>query len=147
MTQPPKILVVDDDPDFLDSTRAMLEGNSYQVAVAPGEDEALAEIEAEMPDLLILDVMMSRLSSGFQLMWELKADDRYKAIPILIVTGVDKEVCLDFARHANSAHRTPDDEAYLPVDGYIVKPVTTSDLLKTVGRILGRAEKQAALTR
>lgn len=147
MTQPPKILLVDDDPEFLDSTRVMLEGNSYRVAVAPGEDEALAEIEAETPDLLILDVMMSRLSSGFQLMWELKADDRYKAIPILIVTGVDKEVCLDFARHANSAHRAPDDQRYLPVDGYIVKPVTTSDLLKTVGRILGRVEKQTASTR
>lgn len=147
MTQPPKILVVDDDPDFLDSTRVMLEGNSYRVAVAPGENEALAEIEAEMPDLLILDVMMARWDSGFHLMWELKADDRYKAIPILIVTGVDKEVCLHFARHVNSAHRTLDDEAYLPVDGYIVKPVTTTDLLRTVERILVRAGKQTASTR
>ena len=147
MTQPPKILVVDDDPEFLDSTRAMLESNSYQVTLAPGENEALAEIEAERPDLLILDVMMSSLISGFQLMREIKADDRYKAIPILIVTGVDKEVCLDFARHANSPHRSPDDQRYLPVDGYIVKPVTTADLLRTVERILGRAEKQAATTR
>lgn len=147
MTQPPKILVVDDDPEFLDSTRVMLEGNSYRVAVAPGEDEALAEMEADKPDLLILDVMMSRLSSGFQLMWELKTDERYKAIPILIVTGVDKQVCLDFARHANSPRRGPDDQRYLPVDGYIVKPVTTADLLRTVERILGRAEKQAATTR
>ena len=147
MTQPPKILVVDDDPEFLDSTRVMLEGNSYRVAVAPGEDEALAEMEAEPPDLLILDVMMSKLSSGFQLMWELKADKRYKAIPILIVTGVDKEVCLDFARHANSTYRALDDQRYLPVDGYMVKPVTTSDLLGAVQRILGRAEKQAATTR
>ncbi|MBL7133795.1 MAG: response regulator [Phycisphaerae bacterium] len=52
MTQPPKILVVDDDPEFLDSTKTMLEGNSYRVAVAPGEDEALAEMEADKPDLL-----------------------------------------------------------------------------------------------
>ena len=147
MVRPAKILVVDDDPDFLDSVRTMLENNSYQVAVAPGEDEALGAMEAENPDLLILDVMMSKSSSGFQLMWELKADERYRAIPILIVTGVDRRVRFDFARHASAASRTPDEKAYLPVDGYIVKPVRTTELLRSVKRILERAGKQVASTR
>ena len=141
MDTQPKILVVDDDPDFLDSIRIMLESDSYRVAVAPGEEEALAEIEAETPDLLLLDVMMSRMDSGFQFMWKLKADERHKAIPILMVTGVDNEVHIDFARDANPSTRLPGGEEYLPVEGYIVKPVKMSELLSTVKRILGRTDK------
>lgn len=147
MTQPPKILVVDDDPEFLDSTRIMLEGKGYRVAVAPGEDEALAEIETETPDLLILDVMMAKWDSGFRLLWKLKVDDHHKGIPVLMVTAVDTEVGVNFAQHVNTPHRTADDKAYLPVDAYIVKPVTTADLLRTVEGILGHAEKQTASTR
>jgi len=136
MDRPARILVVDDDPDFLDSTRIMLQSSSYRVAVAAGEEEALAEIEAERPDLLILDVMMSKRDSGFQLARSLKSDQRYRAIPILMVTAVDKEVGLDFARHAKRAYHTPEEEAYLPADDYLVKPVTTAKLLGSVRRVL-----------
>ena len=142
MNQAARILIVDDDPDFLDSTRSMLEGASYRVSVAPGEDEALIEIEAERPDLLILDVMMSQWNSGFRFMWKLKADARYRSIPTLIVTGVDKEVHMDFAQPANKLHRDSDEEAYLPVAGYIVKPVTISVLLDKVAQILSRMVAQ-----
>ena len=142
MVRPTKILVVDDDPDFLDSIRTMLESNSHQVAVAPGEDEALAAMEAEKPDLLILDVIMARWDSGFQLLWKLKTDYRYGEIPVLMVTAVDTETGIDFARHVNTAYRAPDDEAYLPVDGYILKPVKTDQLLRAVERILRRAAKR-----
>jgi len=145
MGEPAKILVVDDDPDFLDSIRVMLETHSYRVAVAPCEEEALAQIEAERPSLLILDVMMSDWDSGFRFAWKLRADERYKTIPILVVTAVDKEVRTDFARHANSPFRTPDDESYLPVDGYIMKPVTTEGLIGSVKGILKHAERRAAL--
>ena len=134
-----KILVVDDDPDFLDSARSMLESGSYRVSGAFGEEEALIQIETERPDLLILDVMMSRRDSGFQLLWKLKEDECYKSIPILIVTGVDKEVHMGFARHAERG--APDEQGYLPVEGYLVKPLTTSTLLSSVKRILGRSEK------
>jgi len=143
MSEQAKILVVDDDPDFLDSTRIMLESESYRVALAADEEEALGEIEAETPDLLILDVMMSRLDSGFQFMWRLKRDDRYKAIPILMVTGVDDAVHIDFARDANPATRLPGAEDYLPVEDYIVKPAKMSELLSSVKRILERADKGA----
>jgi len=143
MDRPAKVLVVDDDADFLETTRIMLEGGSYRVAVAPGEEEALTEIEAERPDLLIMDVMMSEWNSGFQLMWKLKTDDRYKDIPVLMVTAVDKEMHIDFARHVNTPNRTAEDEQYLPVDGYIVKPVATAELLKSVGWVLKQAERRA----
>ena len=142
MDGPAKVLVVDDDPDFLETTRIMLEGGCYRVAVAPGEEEALTEIEAERPDLLILDVMMSTWDAGFQLMWKLKTDNRYKDIPVLMVTAVDKEMHIDFAGHVNAPHRTAEDEQYLPVDGYIVKPVATAELLKSVKWVLEQAQRR-----
>jgi len=136
MNTHPRILVVDDDPDFLDFAKAVLDGDKYAIAVASGDEEALAELEREKPDLLILDVMMSRLDSGFQLMWKLKADDSYKAIPILMVTSVDKELNMDFASHAMGANRTADDESYLPVASYLTKPVKPAQLLASVERAL-----------
>lgn len=142
MVRPAKILVVDDDPDFLDSARTMLESSSCRVAVAPGEDEALAEMEADRPDLLILDVIMARWDSGFQLLWRLKADERYEDIPVLMVTAVDAETGMDFARHVKTGYRAPDDEAHLPVDDYLVKPVRTAELVGAVDRILRRPARQ-----
>ena len=144
MNEHARILVVDDDPDFLDYARTVLESNDYNVVLATGEEEAMAEMDAERPDLLILDVMMSRWDSGFQLMWKLKTDDRYSSIPILMVTAVDKEMRMDYASHAVSAHRTADDEEYLPVDDYLVKPVKMSELLSSVKWVLMHAKKQGA---
>ncbi|MCK4276830.1 MAG: response regulator [Phycisphaerae bacterium] len=136
MAESAKILIVDDDPDFLVTTRSMLNSSSYRVGVVAGEQDALLEIEAEIPDLLILDVMMSKCGSGFELMWKLRNDPRYKAMPILVVTGLDKEGCMSFARDTNPAGPGPADEDGLPVDGYLLKPVRTTELLEAVGRIL-----------
>ena len=76
----------------------------------------------------------------------LKSDERYQAIPVLMVTAVDEQVGFDFARHVNAGHRTPEDQAYLPVDGYIVKPVKTVELLGAVERLLPRPAQQAGST-
>lgn len=143
MNREHKILVVDDDPDFLDFARIVLDKRSYEVVVAPGEKEALAELEAEKPDLLVLDVVMSKWDSGFQFMWKLKTDGRYEDIPILIVTAVDRQTHIDFARHAYPP-RTAADEEYLPVHGYLVKPVKADQLLSCVRGILEYEARQKA---
>jgi len=136
-----RILVVDDDPDFLESTRTVLEAAGHSVATAGDDQQGLARLEAEKPDLLLLDVMMSRWDSGFQLLWKLKSDDRFASIPVLMLTGVDREMNVDYASHANSGLDA--DQEYLPVAGYIVKPVEPDKLTATVARVLGEAEKRA----
>ena len=144
MAEPAKILIVDDDPDFLESTRAMLAGGGYRVAVSAGEDEALTGIEADPPDLVILDLMMSRWDSGLLLARKLKSDKRFGAIPIVMVTAVDKASGLDLARHAGCGDGSPSGQVCLPVDGYVVKPVTIAELLPCVRSILARAGQGAA---
>ncbi len=144
MDEKAKILVVDDDPDYLESVGAMLTAARYQVALAADEEQAAREIEAARPDLIILDVMMSRLNSGFQFLWELKRSEKHSGIPVLMVTGVDKALRLNYARHANARIRTAEEEALLPVAGYIVKPVTPKRLTDTVESILQRVWHKSA---
>ena len=61
-----KILVEDDDPDFMDLAREVLENNDFGVSVARGVDESMALVESETPALILLDVMMARIDSGFR---------------------------------------------------------------------------------
>jgi CheY-like chemotaxis protein len=138
MKPEPRILVVDDDPDFLEFVKTALESHRYRITVALDEEEALAKMEENKPDLLILDVMMSRADSGFQFMWQVRASKNYRTVPILMTTAVDKELHIDFARHANTP-LTAQDSEYLPVEGYLVKPIKVEKLVSTVGWILERA--------
>jgi CheY-like chemotaxis protein len=142
MDAPAKILVVDDDPDFLDATRTVLEAASYAVTVAPSVSEALARMEAERPDLLILDVMMSEWNSGFTFLWKLRNQLPYGDIPVLMVTGVDEKTGIRFSEHACSG--LPEDEQYIPADGYLEKPVSASDLLANVRWVLRKTGRSVS---
>jgi pyruvate/2-oxoglutarate dehydrogenase complex dihydrolipoamide dehydrogenase (E3) component/ActR/RegA family two-component response regulator len=139
--KPPRILVVDDDPDFLESTRMILEAASYSVDVASSAAEALDRMAVERPDFLILDVMMSEWNSGFKLLWKLRSQTPYQDVPVLMVTGVDRQMGIDFAQHACSGRS--DDDEYLPVDGYLEKPVSASELLGNVEWVLRKTRGQA----
>lgn len=144
MEKAAKVLVVDDDPDFLDAMKDALTSDSCSVSVALNEPSALAQIDSGRPDLVILDVMMTDWNSGIRFMRELKGDNRYKSIPILMVTGVDNALHIDYARHAQAGKRTPEEEAYLPVAGYLVKPVAVGELRSKVRDILtGAGGKEA----
>lgn len=132
-----KILIVDDDDDCIESMRVVLENASYEVASARDENEALKVLASNVPDLLILDVMMTNLDSGFQLLWRLKRDERYRHIPVLISTSVDRELGIDFASTTGAPAQASDDADYLPVDGYLSKPVNSDELLTRLDEVLG----------
>jgi len=83
------ILLVDDDAVFVEAMKAVLQ-TDYEVRSAANGEEAVARLTEELPDLIILDVMMSYLSEGYDLAAMLKKNDRTADIPILILTGVDR---------------------------------------------------------
>ncbi len=124
-----KVLVVDDDEDIRDALRVMLENRHYHVRCAGDRDAALADIQCEKPDLLILDVMMAGWSDGFMLSREIKQDEKLRGIPILMLTGVKKKTGVGFKSCAG-------DPTWLPVDGYLEKPVAADALLAEVERLL-----------
>ncbi|MHC4499164.1 MAG: response regulator [Planctomycetota bacterium] len=124
-----KILVVDDDQDIRDSLQAILEGRQYSVSTAGDRNEAMEEIKADKPDLLILDVMMSTWQDGFEMARELKSDAQFADMPILMLTGVKDKTGIDFKSSAG-------DPTWCPVDGFLDKPVEPAVLLAEIEKLL-----------
>lgn len=126
-----KILIADDDKDIRDSLQSILESRQYDVVTAADRAEGMEKIKAEKPDLIILDVMMSMWQDGFEMSRELKNDPQFKDTPILMLTAVKEQTGIDF----KSAAGDPD---WLPVEGFLDKPVDPGVLLAEVGRLLAR---------
>lgn len=124
-----KILIVDDDPDITEAMKIVLENQGYTVDNAKDGSEGMERIKTNRPNLIILDVMMNTLSEGFLLSRELKKDPKYKQIPILMVTSVKQKTGIDFETAAG-------DETWLPVEGYLNKPVKPEVLLEKVKSLL-----------
>ena len=99
------------------------------VITASNKEEGLEKIRAEKPDLAMLDVMMETWQDGFELARILKKDPDLKHIPILMLTGVRDQTGIDFKSTAG-------DPTWLPVDGYLEKPVEPNALLAEVERLL-----------
>ena len=122
-----KILVVDDDPDFVEAMRLILEPHGYQVISAANGDEGLSKVQSEAPDLVILDVIMSSVLDGLQMSRQLQQNPEHKKIPILMVTSI---------ANTDYAALFPTDE-YIHIDGFLSKPVPPDVLLKRVSELLG----------
>ena len=127
----PRILIVDDDPDFVEITKAILETKQYQVRSAQNPDEGFAELEAEIPDLLILDIMMGRGAGGFVLARKIRQDSRFDHVPILMLTSMTEQTGFNFPGERIS-------DKFLPVDDYIEKGIKPHIFLEKVEQQLAR---------
>lgn len=92
MANKKEILLVDDDPDIRDSFTIILESNGYSVRTAANGREALQELESAKPDLMILDIMMTTETEGFDLAFELQNKPMYRNMPIIIMTSFLEKV-------------------------------------------------------
>ena len=130
----PKILIVDDDLDFIEISRISLEGKGYQVRSASDGKEGWKRVEKERPDLIIMDLMMEKLDAGMALSQKIKSHPRYASIPILMLTSISRDTGMDFTP------RTADDLKKLKVDDFHTKPITAKTLLEKVEKLLGHRE-------
>ena len=126
----PTVLVADDDAVFVQSVTAVLR-TRYNVRTAANGTEALASIEDDPPDLVILDVMMDHMSEGFDVARTLRSDDATALIPIIILTGVDRVYDL----------RMEVDESWVPADHYLEKPISPEDLMCKIVELVGPGEE------
>jgi len=127
------ILVVDDDPEIVESTRVALESAGYAVVAARSAKEALQRLEEQKPDLIILDVMMSRLSEGFDLSFDIRCNPAWSNVPILVVTGIGKKFGINLAEERAGE--------FVQADDFLEKPVDPAVLLERVARLLRRGRK------
>lgn len=126
---PDKILIVDDDPDILDAVSIILEAKGYQVVTAKDGIEGLANLKAEKPDLMILDLLMPKMD-GFAVCKELQDPrwSKYREIPILIMTSVREE--------ASRRRYELETGIELDVDDYVEKPIPPDVLVERVARLI-----------
>ena len=102
-----RVLVVDDDPDFTEAVVNVLDAQGYDVDSAPNGKIGLAKAKEQKPDIILLDVMMTTKSEGFDVAREMHKDKRLKDVPVIIISGVRKEMNMPFGFEP--------DEAWLPV--------------------------------
>ena len=127
MEKKAKILVIDDDDDFVESTKTVLESKPYEVIVAHDGDEGLQKAREENPDLILLDVIMP-VKDGFTAAEQLKKDPQLSKIPVLMLTA--------FAAKGGGTS-IPVSRGYtLETEDYIDKPVSPEELLARVERFL-----------
>ena len=134
--RPPLIVIVDDDYDFLEINRMILERAGYRVMTASEPGEALAKMENEKPDLIITDLMMTNLDSGFSFSGTIKSDPRFADVPIIISTSVSSALGLDFRP------RTSEEMAQMNVDAYFDKPLDARKLLAKVAELLATRNRR-----
>lgn len=123
-----KVLVVDDDAEFVSAVAQTLQAKGYVVACASDGEEGLKKAKSEEVDLILLDVMMTRKTEGFDVARQLKKCSETRKIPVIILTGIRKEFNLPFGFEAS--------EEWLPVKIVLEKPVKPDDLLKAIEECL-----------
>ena len=131
------ILVVDDDYDFLEITRLLLERAGYRVMTAADPAQALRKMAAEKPDLVITDLMMTSLDSGFSFARSVKEDPAYADIRVVLTTSVSSALGLDFRP------RSAEEQAQMHVDAYFDKPLNAEQLLAKIAELLGKSDQPA----
>ena len=124
MAQKKRILIVDDDSDYAAAIEKILLNSDYSVTLAGDVESGMKKIEEELPDLILLDVMMEQYDDGFNMCYDLKHDNRYKGIPIIIITAVTEVTGLKFNPET--------DGEYLEADDYVQKPISADLLLEKV---------------
>ena len=123
-----KILLVDDDPDFLEMHELILKNHGYAVRKAKSGEEGFEMAHMDMPDLIVLDLMMEKHDSGFSLSHQLKKDPLLRKIPILMVTSVAEITGFKFNYEK--------DGYWMKTDDFLDKPVKPEVLIQRVEKLL-----------
>lgn len=122
-----KILVVDDDPDFVEYLRMVLESTDYKVVSAGNSDQGMLMLAREKPDLVVLDVIMSSILDGLSMSQRMADDPALRQVPVIMVTSI-----------ANTDYLAlfPTDES-IHVDAFLTKPIAPAELLRQIERLIG----------
>ncbi|MEJ2244513.1 MAG: response regulator [Acidobacteriota bacterium] len=129
------ILIIDDDLDIIDSLKMILESNDHQVSVKTDTDNLLETIRQTSPDLIILDIIFPEdPNAGFTAARELHKNEEVKHIPVLLLSAVNQQSNMSFG-----FSETDISEDFMPVKGFIEKPVEPATLISKVNELLGVA--------
>lgn len=134
-----RLLVIDDDPDFVEVIVSILEGADYEVDAKYNPDDGFQALKTGSYDLLLLDVLMGRGAEGIMIARKIGNDEKLRETPILIITGMREQIAFLFPGQ-------PVHPSFVPIDELIEKPVKPDLLLEKVSKLLQLAEERKAQT-
>jgi len=134
-----RLLIIDDDPDFVEGIQSILEGAGYAVDAEYNPDDGIKALETAPPDLLCLDIMMGRGAEGIMLARKIRKDPELREMPVLIITGIREQIAFLFPGE-------PVHPRFVAVDELVEKPVEPEFLLDRVSALLEAAEARKAET-
>lgn len=137
MSQSKNILIIDDDPDFVEGLKSILKKADYNIDAEYNPKDGFQALQSKRYDLLLLDVMMGRGAEGIMLARKINKDPKLREIPVLIITGIREQMAFLFPGQAVHPH-------LLPVDELVEKPVEPKMLLEKVSTLLKTAEARKA---
>ena len=132
-----RILMIDDDPDFVDGIKSILEKADYAVDVSYNPKDGLNALHTEPPDLLLLDIMMGRGAEGIMIARKMRKDAELREIPVLIITGIREQIAFLFPGE-------PVHPGFVSVDELVEKPVDPQFLLERVSALIQASEERKA---
>ncbi len=132
-----RLLIIDDDPDYVDGIRSTLKKANYEVDVAYNPKDGFEALESGNYDLLLLDIMMGRGAEGVMVARKINKDPQLREIPVLIITGLREQMAFLFPGQAVHPR-------FLPTDELMEKPVEPKMLLDKVENLLQEAAKKKA---
>ena len=127
MEKRPYILIVDDDPDILEGITTILETRSYRLDTARDGKQCMVMVYEEIPDLLILDLLMPRMD-GWGVIREMRSEPRFNTVPIMILTTVIED--------ASRRRYELETNMAMDVQDYVQKPVRPNELIRRVENLL-----------
>jgi DNA-binding response OmpR family regulator len=125
-----RILIIDDDVDFVDLNKAVLESNGFEVETAFSAREGMDKVQFDAPNLILLDLMLEKHDTGFSFAKTIKGDPRYKNIPILMISAVAGETGYDFSQES--------DGYWMKTDDFVPKPVEPDVLVRKINALLDK---------
>lgn len=129
-----KIYIVDDDRDIVEFMSIILKKNGYEVEAQYTEENVVANLLKNKPDLVILDVMFPQdVSAGFDIARKIKGDDRVSHIPIIMLSAINEK-----GVYAGTFSNRDRDDSWLPVNEFVEKPIKPNQLLEKVKDVLNQ---------
>jgi CheY-like chemotaxis protein len=133
MTEQKNLLIIDDDPDFVEGIKSILDTAGYSVDVAYNPKNGLQALQSKTYDLLLLDIMMGRGAEGIMIARKLRKDVKLREMPVLIITGIREQMAFLFPGE-------PVHPRFVAVDEVVEKPIEPKLLLDKVSTLINMAE-------
>jgi DNA-binding response OmpR family regulator len=132
-----KLLMIDDDPDFVSGIKAILDTAGFEVDVAYNPKDGMRALQSKKYDLLLLDIMMGRGAEGIMIARKLRKDEKLREMPVLIITGMREQIAFLFPGE-------PVHPRFVEVDEMVEKPIEPKLLLEKVNGLIQTAEARKA---